>query len=573
MTAANNRFEDIGSTLGGVKTLEKGIRYPKIYGKLIAKFIGSRKNNPQTARLFMVAASKAQLLGDLRASRTKCYSRLDQDFSNRQRRDQAMKIRFWEFTVYMLLFFSFISTSAFGQGILEGEDQDRLRRGDTPEALLELAYDIPASSTEIVARADEEGRMNEYEAFYFSNDELLSSYIDAAIYANPAIWESEHRWRAALQRIPQATSLPDPMLTIMPFINSPETRVGPQELALGLSQKFPWFGKLDAKGEMALRDALAAAEQYQARIRDIVASVKRAYYDLAYLDAALRITREDKELLKHFEEIARARYSTGKGIQQAVIKIQAEITRDDDRLFLLEQQRKSVAANLNTLMDRPPDEPIPTLAGLSIPRVELKIEELYAIGRTNRHELKAAQYMIEKGDQAIRLAKKEYFPDFTVGLNYVFVDEREDRAGIINEPADNGRDVFGVMLGFNIPLWEGKNMSRVKSATELRYASERGYHNVENAMEFSVRDGVLRAETTTDQLNLYKNVLILQAEQALDSTESAYSTGKLNALDLIDSERLLLNIRLAHAKLTTDHMKALADIEHAIGASFPQESQ
>jgi outer membrane protein TolC len=151
------------------------------------------------------------------------------------------------------------------------------------------------------------------------------------------------------------------------------------------------------------------------------------------------------------------------------------------------------------------------------------------------------------------------------------VDERDDRMGKLNPPEDDGRDIFGIMLGFNIPLWEGKNMSRVRGATETRLASERNYDKIENKVEFSIRDGVLRADTALDQLALYEKVLIPQAEQALDSTESAYATGKLNALDLIDSERFLLSVRLAHAKLKTDYMKALADIERAIGKTFPAE--
>ena len=222
-------------------------------------------------------------------------------------------------------------------------------------------------------------------------------------------------------------------------------------------------------------------------------------------------------------------------------------------------------------MDRAPEKPVPTLVRLSIPKVETNLERLYASGRANRHELKAAKYMIERGDQTARLARKEYFPDFNVGLNYIFVDKREDAAGKLNRPEDNGRDAVGIMLGFNIPLWEGKNMSRVRGATELRYASERNYDSVENAIEFSIRDGVLRAETAFDQLALYERVLIPQAEQALHSTEAAYATGRVQALELIDSERFLLNVRLAHAKLKTDYMKALADIERAVGTAFPAE--
>jgi outer membrane protein TolC len=413
--------------------------------------------------------------------------------------------------------------------------------------------------------------MTDFSAFYFSNDAVLADLIKSAIGANPAIGSSEYSWRAALQRIPQASALPDPMVSITHFIEETETRVGPQQDIISISQKVPWFGKLDARGEIALRDALAAAERYQAQIRDVVLAVKRAYYDLQYLDEALRITEEDKELLDHFEEIAQKRYATGKGIQQGVIKIQAEITRDDDRMESLRQQRESAAARLNTLLARPPHHPVPRQDELMVPRVAMDMEHLYETGRSNRHELRAARYMVEKGDQAVRLAKKEYFPDFTVGFNYIFVDDRDDAAAKLNPPDDNGRDAYAVMLGFNIPLWEGKNMSAVREAEEMRRASESNYQSVENMMEYSVRDSVLRAETVYEQIALYGRVLIPQAEQALDSTQSAYATGKLNALDLIDSERFLLTVRLTHARLKADYMKALAEIERAIGTAFPAD--
>lgn len=449
------------------------------------------------------------------------------------------------------------------------EDQDRLGLWDSPEDFMEIIYERPTDASTLTQRVDETGQMSEYAEFYYFGDELLSRYIDEAIYANPGIWESEHLWRAALERIPQVSALPDPMFSITQFIQKPETRVGPQETMLSLSERFPWFGKLDARGEMALRDALAASERYQARIRDVVLAVKRAYYDLAFLDEAIRITEQDRELLGHFEEIAQTRYATGKGIQQAVIKIQAEISKDDDRLLLLRQQRATVAANLNTLRDRPAHASIPRVPPLNAPKVETDLQGLYAAGRANRHELKAARYQIEKGDQAIRLAKKEYFPDLTVGFSYTFVDDRKDFAGKLIPPEDNGRDAYAIMLGFNIPLWEGKLMSGVREAREVRRASERSYDNVENSMEFSIRDAVLRTETSFDQLGLFRRVLIPQAEQALSSTEAAYATGQLNALDLLDSERFLLNVRLSHARLNSDYLKALADVERAIGTAFP----
>jgi cobalt-zinc-cadmium efflux system outer membrane protein len=455
-----------------------------------------------------------------------------------------------------------------GRGPELPENQNLVGFWDEPEDYMHTLYSSPATRSTLVDRVDEAGGMSDYNAFYFSNDPLLSRYIDAAIYANPALWESEHRWRAALERIPQVSALPDPMFNITQFIDDIETRVGPQKTILSISQKLPWFGKLDAKAEMALRDALSAVEEYQARIREIVASVKRSYYDLAYLDAAIRVTEQDKSLLEHFADVAEKRYETGSGIQQAVIKIQAEITRDSDRLLMLRQQRESMVARLNTLMNNPPQQPIPVLVELVVPAVEFNLDRLYTLGKTNQQDLLAAKYQIEKSDQQIRLAKKEYFPDFTVGFNYWVIDKREDLDGM-SPPEGNGDNADAVTVGFNIPLWEGKLMSGVREARELRHASERAYDRLENQMQFSVRDGVIRAETAADQLSLYEKVLIPQAEQALDSTQSAYSTGTLNALDLIDSERFLLNVRIAHAKLAADYMTALADIERAIGTAFP----
>lgn len=436
------------------------------------------------------------------------------------------------------------------------EPREELSLHMSPEELMRLSYETPTSPSDLTLRTNETGGMTNYEAFYFSDDPLLTDFINSAIYANPAIWESEHLWHAALQKIPQVTALPDPMFSVS-FQDSPENM---DMTMFSLSQQLPWFGKLSLKGQMALKDAEAAREQYQAQIRDIVQMVKQAYYDLAFLEESIRITNQDKDLLEHFEEVAETRYSTGKGIQQEVVKIQAEISRDDERLLMLTQQRESAAANLNTLMNRSPQEPIATLAGISVPEMTFDLEELYATGRANKQELKAARYMIEKGDEAIQLAKKEYYPDFNISTSYTRVGERQP--GML----DRG---YEIMLGVNLPIWKSKLRAGVREAQQTKLASEREYDKIYNTMEFSVRDGVLRAETALGQMRLYEKVLIPQAEQSLDSTEAAYSTGKLNALDLIDSERFLLDVRTGYAQLTTQYLKALADIEGAIGAAFP----
>ena len=172
-----------------------------------------------------------------------------------------------------------------------------------------------------------------------NGDGALEALIEKALERNPAIRESLARYRAARQRIPQVSSLPDPVFGVTQYARTPETRVGPQTTMLSITQKFPWFGKLSDRGKVAAKEAAAWRESHEARKAEVVRQVKLAYYDLAYIDRAIRITEEDHELLRYFETLAQARYAQGVGLQQAVVKLQTELTRDLNRLKTLRSRR------------------------------------------------------------------------------------------------------------------------------------------------------------------------------------------------------------------------------------------
>lgn len=405
---------------------------------------------------------------------------------------------------------------------------------------------------------------------YYAEAPRLREYIGEALERNPSIQEVLARHRAALQRVPQVTALPDPVVGFSQAIRSVETRVGPQHNGLLLSQAFPWFGKLDLRGKVAVQEAASWYQLYRARQREVISQLKRAFYELGYIDTAIRINEEERSLLGHYEVLAQTRYATGQGLQQAVIKIQAEITRVMDRLEILERQRVTLSANINTLRDRPPHDPVPAVDGLSLPRVQLELEELYALGEQNRQELKAAQALIERSERSIDLAKKNYWPDFMVSAGLVNIGDRSDPAGLSQPPPDNGKNAFSLSVGINIPIWRDKYDAGVREAAETLVAQQSSYANVLNEMEFSIRDQVVRLETLQEQIDLYENVLIPQAEETLRSTEAAYETGQLGVLDLLDSERVLLNVRLVNARYDSDFLIALAHLERAVGTRFPE---
>ena len=157
-----------------------------------------------------------------------------------------------------------------------------------------------------------------------------------------------------------------------------------------------------------------------------------------------------------------------------------------------------------------------------------------------------------------------------VSAGFINVGDRKDPAGIAQPPPDNGKNAFSLSVGINIPIWRDKYDAGVEEAAETLIAERGNYANLLNAMEYSIRDQVVRLETLRDQIDLFENALIPQTEEALRSTEAMYETGQLGVLDLLDSERALLNARLVNARYYSDFHTALAFLERAVGTKFPE---
>lgn len=401
------------------------------------------------------------------------------------------------------------------------------------------------------------------------DDRDLAALIEEALARNPGVREAFSTYQAARRRVPQVTTLPDPTLALTQYARTPETRVGPQTAVLSLTQRFPWFGKLSDQGKVAAKQAAVYDELYRARRAEVIRQVKLAYFDLSYIDRALAITDEERKLLSHYETLAQSRYSQGFGLQQAVVKLQAEITRVLNRSRELMRQRVDAEAVLNTLRDRPPHDPVAAVEDLPRPAVEIDTETLYRLGRERRPEATAAFLQIETEEKKVHLARRQYFPDFMLGASWGNVLGRRDEVGRMSPPQGNGKDVYSVTVGVNLPIFRSKYDAGVQEAAERFSASREAYRGVVNQVELSVRSIGFRLTTVEEQVALFERALLPQAEQALRSAEAAYSTGTTGVLDLLDSERVLLDARLGLARLETDYMKGLAEMERAIGTAFP----
>jgi outer membrane protein TolC len=382
---------------------------------------------------------------------------------------------------------------------------------------------------------------------------------------NPDLARARREAVAAALRAPQVSALPDPMATLTPFLASPETRVGPQQLAAGISQRFPWFGKLALREQAALYAAAAARAEAEGRAVALVTETRRLYYDLAFLAAQEAAVRADRTTLEHYEEVARARYSSGVGLEQAVVKLQAEITRDDNRLLDIAVRRAALVASFDALRAREQGAPLPAFALPQEPAIpELSFARLSRLALTARPEVARERARMAEATTMVELAKKEYFPDVTLGLNYTLVGRRDDAVGRAMPPEGNGDDVVGLTAAVNLPVWRRRLEAAVEEATQRELAAQEGLRGVATDIERSLGDLLHRIPLTAEQHGLFEDILTVQAEEALRSAESAYAAGNLGALDLLDAERVLLEVRIAAARTLADLAIAVARLEGAV---------
>ena len=418
-------------------------------------------------------------------------------------------------------------------------------------------------------------------------DETLRELALEALERNPGIRAGFAHARAAARKAPQVASLPDPTAEATAFLAPPETRVGPQRLMLGYSQPLPWLPKLGLREEAAVHAAAALEHGVQAERLRLVTEVRRLYHELAFLDSSRQTAEIFLEHLIQHEELAQARYATGVGSTQAALKLQAEITRAERALVDLDLSEAALRARLNSLRDRPASAPV-ARSSLPAELEEAALEagepawpsadadpsagastarrySLVAAARSSRPELQAAGAGLARTETLERLARMAYKPDFNVGVTYTLVTPRDDEAARLLVPAGNGNDVFGVRGGVTLPLRRRSRAAAVQEALDLRSHAVDERRAAELAVETEVGDLTQRLPLAWRRLRLLEDLLVVQAEEALESAEAGYIAGSLDTLDLFDAEHVLFEAQTATDRARADYLIGLAELEGAVG--------
>jgi len=389
----------------------------------------------------------------------------------------------------------------------------------------------------------------------------LSDYLEFAALNNPGLEAAFMRWKAALERVPQAGSLPDPRFSYRYFIREIETRVGPQKQAFEIGQMFPWFGKLNLAADVAAQAAQSQFQKYESAKRKLFLEVKDVYHEYYYLGRAIEITREHVELIKHVEQVARTRYKTATAGHPDVIRAQVELGKLEDRLSSLRDLQQPVTARFNAALNR--------LVGASLPRPKkpvvgvLDVEESLLFERLaqGHPDLLALESMSKQYQKAKDLATKDLCPDMTLGLSYMDMGDAPFGAN----PSDSGKDAVAAMFSINIPIQRKRISAKVREAKLRQLAAVQEEKNRSNQLSVQLKSALYRLRDAERKIDLYGDTLLAKADESLRVTEVAFRSAKGSFLDLIDAQRAYLEFQLAFERAQADHGQGLAQIEWLVG--------
>jgi len=379
--------------------------------------------------------------------------------------------------------------------------------------------------------------------------------INELLQYNPEIQAARSRFEAATKRPQQVHVLPEPTVSYTNFgVGHPFSGLNTSEFAyhgFGISQEIPFPGKLALASEEAKREAESAQQSYQVVVLEVTARLKIAYYEWLTAYKGIELTRKNSELLSRFEEIARTRYTVGKGLQQDVLKAQLEVSALEQQIALLDEKRQRSEAEIASLLGAPAVT-MPVPGNIEPNLFPVSLDELLKTA-ADSPRVRAEQKMVDARAVGINRSLKDFRPDFGVGFQW-------------QHTSSNFPDYYMATVSVRIPIFYAhKQRYGLEEAFSRLNEAKQNYRASQQQAVYEVKDQYLAIQTSERILNLYKTTLLPLAQLTVDSSASAYEVGTIDFLTLITNLTNLTSLDRQYYDELGRHEEAIARLERVVG--------
>ncbi len=400
----------------------------------------------------------------------------------------------------------------------------------------------------------------------FGQTESLHNLINTAIEVSPKIKMLEMKKQAAGNRIEQNSNLPDPMLTLglanLPVNSFSFTQEPMTGKIVGLSQAFPFPGKLSEQADVNNKDVDIVEQEILDAKNEIRKNVIKSYNELLYERKAIRITNNSKDLLNNIAEVVRTKYYVSTASQQNILKVELEITNISEKIEDLKSKENSQLSMLNALLLRSDNSLISTPEFPEINFHQFTVDALIDSAVKYRPFLAGIKEVKEKEELKKSLAEYDYYPNFNLALQYSFRDK-------ITKTNTSLNDFFTVMLGISLPLnYGGKVSSKVEETESIQELYDEQYNMSLQMLRSSFGASIAKLKSLEERIKLVSEGSLILANENLKTTLTSYQVGQVDFLNVIDAQNSLLKIENDLYRLKTDYLNEIAELEFLTGTEF-----
>ena len=396
------------------------------------------------------------------------------------------------------------------------------------------------------------------------NTNALDDLIRRALTENRTVQAAFHNLQSLKHRIPQVTTLDDPVASNAIF---PIPSVGPQYSLMGynpynltIAQQFPWFGTLKLRGEAAEHDVRVACAELAAAQWDTVAAVKRAYYNLYAGVRSEAILTQTREILEDFQTIAKERLVNG-GSRQDLLRAEILVSELDRELAVNRQAVASAKAALARQVHTRVTEDFPTPAKLPLTTTPTDFDRLLQLAVAARPEIQGRIAAVARDEKAVELARKRFYPNVTLGMTYMDM----EKTNAVTPRTASGVPNIGFFAAFNLPVHRQKYQEGVFEAQQRTLADAKLHEAEIDAAATEIYDLVAQVKAQSNLLKLLNENILPKARETFELARSDYTEGNVDYATAQSALRETLQIELQIAQNEAELAKAAASLERAVG--------
>ncbi len=420
---------------------------------------------------------------------------------------------------------------------------------DTPERLSPQETSNSSSKQAVTIREDK-----------LNGDGRLQTYIALAMHESPQLAAAFERWQSSVYQISRSRRLPDPTISFSYFIQSVETRVGPQQAKLSLKQSFPWPTRLSAGADAASAQARAYQKRFDALALAIEERIAAIYWNLWLIRETRDIHSAHLEVVRSLSQSVLARVATGSTTLADQQQVDLTAARLEDMLRSMDENETTAIAQLRAaigLQNRQAmgtsDDPPPSVFPAQTDE-ELRNDAL------NHPLISSHAYLAQANDDRARAESATGMPTFTIGADWILTGKTN-----IATVADDGKDAVIVGAGMSIPLWQGSYQDSVDAAQSAASAQRAEAQNAKNSALAEVDSSLAAVRNAIRRVDLYQNTLVPQADSAYTSVLGAYATGRGTVAQTLLAQRDLLELRGELERARADYGISWARLEQVVG--------